>query len=522
MESTKDLEISGHLYNFTSFTTMVARRYGKRLPRNGANSATMMTMQDAIDDCKTCEERVEWTEAWIRYHKSWNTLVPEHTEFECKRVGAEPPHDWAGMPPLEPQDDWRAAARRMSIKFAMFDIRDSPGNGGYDPDTCMAKLHVDKCMNAHNTFINAAKQYLAGLPIEGEERESSDAVPLHLIRASDMISVDMDAFEAATREYAKQSLHYGHGTEVSYDFQGLQRWVLETVVGPRPKIEAMIKLFPFAGEGLEMKDVIGGVEQVEMAQELKDSVITMDLTTLKDQQAGFDRLLECIDFIDTMGAADGDALFGDYCEEALKLNEEEIGDFGVSSSSVRTAVRLKHLKSLHALLQDHLVDPVAGLSQWYCVPLSEIQEVVLRQTAIDVEDLSKGGAHGNLALLLSAFKYILVQNLQDYKEPMPPRSADEDGLCLNSQGMYFGYLDFAEPQGGFEEGTTMMDFDWYNELFPGEFNASTPSGLNTQHIKGAYQLLKRIQEERRVKSGSDQQEGGHSANVAMWEQRVGS
>merc|ERR1711939_600449 len=116
-----------------------------------------------------------------------------------------------------------------------------------------------------------------------------------------------------------------------------------------------------------------------MTQDLGDSVIENDLPTLQAQRSAFVRLQECMDFIDIMQASDGDQLFGLYCAETLRLSDAELLDFGVPSSSVRTALRLKHMKSLHKLLQDCLIDPVASVSAVYNVPLTEEQEARLTQ-----------------------------------------------------------------------------------------------------------------------------------------------
>jgi len=279
-------------------------------------------------------------------------------------------------------------------------------------------------------------------------------------------------------------------------------------------------MFPFAGEGLEVGNVIGGITQEEMTQDLKDSVLNNDLPTLQAQRATFSRLEECMDFIGIMGASDGDALFGQYCEETLRLSDAELLDFGVPSSSVRTALRLKHMRSLHKIVQDCLVDPVASVSAVYAVPLTEAQIERLTQSAMDVEDSSKGGANGNLTILIAACKWILLEQLQDYKEPMPPRSSDPDGtngICLNSEGMYYGYLDFAEVE---STGGTLMDFDWFNELFPGEYTGPGSDGLSTQHIKPVYQLLSRLEKEWRVSNAFV--DDSVSSKVNFWEEQIHS
>lgn len=245
MATYEDLHIARYLYSFLRMINLVAQRYGKRIPRNGeGRSATNMTFWDAIMEIEA--EQNTWQEAFREYHHAWNLLAPRHVEFECARVGAAPPHHWAGMPLLDDDehklDDWMGAARRHSIKFAMLDIRDSSGNKGSDPDSCMAKLHVDMCLQAHNEFIGAARDHLAkssALQANNSTNvqdvvDQSPALPLHMVRQMDMIEFSMDDFEAVTRQYADQSLEYGTGKEVQYNFASVQRWVLKNVAGNVP------------------------------------------------------------------------------------------------------------------------------------------------------------------------------------------------------------------------------------------------------------------------------------------------
>ena len=383
METHEDLHTAGLLYTFLRMINLVAQRYGQRIPRNGAGrSATNLTFWDAIIEVPS--EQADWEEAFRDYHRAWNFLAPHHVEFECARVGAPPPHNWAGMPLLDNDqhatDDWMGAAKRHSIKFAMVDIRDSDGNKGTDPDSCMAKLHVDMCINAHNEFINGARDYMAqvaALQVNPNVNpqdvvDESPALPLNMVRQMNMIKFSMDDFEAATRQYADQSLAYGKGKEVEYNFAAVQRWVLDNVAGNVPKIEAMLRMFPFAGEGQGIRDIIGGIQQEEMATELAEMIASEELNTLTLQRLALTRLEETIGFLDRMSAEDPEMIFGKYCMDALLMDEDTMLDFGSPASNVRTAIRLKHLKSLYTLLRNLLIDPIAKISEPYTVPLTEV------------------------------------------------------------------------------------------------------------------------------------------------------
>jgi len=310
-----------------------------------------------------------------------------------------------------------------------------------------------------------------------------------------------------------------------------------------------MKLFPFAGEGVTIKAVIGNIKQEDMSPELADTIVQEDLTSLQMQKAAFTRLQECIDFLDILTASDGDTCFGTYCAEALNLNEEELADFGGSNGSVRTAVKLKHLRSLFLTLQDVLIDPVAQIAPPYQTPLSAGQEQRLRQAASDIEDPQKGGNVGNLKTLIKTYKKLLVDKHQEFVEPCPPRTGQSDAeammeaVPLYSNGMWCGYLEFAEIPGMLQEdGTTavtLLDMPWF-ENFPSQWldpaaagdqaemaqmmiddGYGEVNGLSTMHLKAAYQLLCRIEQENQVGTTKKKfHEKSVNAKANFWEEMM--
>jgi hypothetical protein len=469
--STDKLRIASHLYTFLRFQSLVYRRYAKKLSRKDAEQMTIMEAIEAIP-----EERDEWIEAFKAYHQSWNELAIEHTEFECQRVGGEPGHNWPGMcylkavvkeePQLAPDGpisaaakaDWESAARHRfcRIKFGVIDVRDSHGNGGYDPDSCMAKLHVDKCLNFHNEFIHVARDFVA----DGAQHESPE-LPVHLVREKDMIPAKdmMDDFERATREHATQSLEYGQGTMLAYDYEGIQDWVLQHIVGNVPVIETNLAVFSFAGETYERKTVIGGVKQEELSADIAEAVTSRDLDSLQMLQRASARLEECMDLMDIITAQNGDESFGEYCQRALGFTEDDMADFGPASGACRTAVRLKHLQSLRDIIGDLLIDPVGTLDERYSTALTAELETALRAFA------SKVGA-ANLKIFMNVVKDFLIDNFQEFRQPYPGGTA----LAM--------FLDWSATP----DGDCLNEFEWYNDNFPTD-------DLLLDHLKGVWNTL---------------------------------
>lgn len=77
-----------------------------------------------------------------------------------------------------------------------------------------------------------------------------------------MIEFDMADFEAAVRTRATQSLKYGQGAHVAYDFDGIENWVYDNVVGNIPVVDPTMMLFGWAGEDDTEKAFVGGIKQV--------------------------------------------------------------------------------------------------------------------------------------------------------------------------------------------------------------------------------------------------------------------
>merc|ERR1719327_465462 len=116
----------------------------------------------------------------------------------------------------------------------------------------MLKLLVDQCLQIHNDrFVERAHDLLA---VTG--RDHSQPQPITLVSEVDMIKFNMLDFEAAVRHHAAQSLKYGQGENVSYDYDEIQKWVLEKVVGNIPRIETVMADFPWIGEGYTSKAVL--------------------------------------------------------------------------------------------------------------------------------------------------------------------------------------------------------------------------------------------------------------------------
>ena len=72
--------------------------------------------------------------------------------------------------------------------------------------------------------------------------------------------------QAVLRRKAKQSLAFGQGSKMSFDFDALEGWVLQHVLGSHTQITALTRSFRFAGEKFDQWGPIGGIEQLDTSK----------------------------------------------------------------------------------------------------------------------------------------------------------------------------------------------------------------------------------------------------------------
>jgi hypothetical protein len=467
-----DLKMAGDLYALLHMSHLVYRRYAGTLTRVSAENVSFMDAIEAVP-----AEREEWAEAFELFRRAYNKWAPEVKAFQCHPLGVpskENPNLWMGMPYLKAndggvthtaqgsyttneEDGWATAAQAKSIKLAVINAFEEGAPAAYDPDSCMLKLLLEKMIESHNErLIQPARELLD--PDGALHR--NEVLPLGLVREVDMIKFTMHDFEATVRGNSTQSLKYGQGGHVTYDYAGIQDWIHEHVVGNVPLLQPLMDEFPWVGEGSTNMDFIGGIKQEGLPEEIAGAVSSKDLTALSAIQVALDRLDESIGFMDILGASDPNMLFDTYCREALRLNDEELLDFGGPSSALRTAVQLKHLSSLRGLLKDALTADsfLEKISPLYGEELSQAQQDRLT-------DFCQIAGSEAVGLATEAMAKCLKTQFKDFAEPMALSNEYTGPTVIGSGGNMAGALDFQDLPGS-DSGETLCDMDWWNDSFP--------------------------------------------------------
>lgn len=483
VSNTQELRMAGDLHALLRMHNLVFKRYARTLTRAAAEKISFMDAIEAVPS-----ERQEWAEAFEAYRRAWNTWAPDIIQFECHKKG----EDWTGMPYIKETggmnytgqgnytnndaDGWEGAARAKTIKLAVINGFDPGGPSSFDPDSCMLKLLVDKCLQIHNDrFIQRAHDLM---DIHGIDR--SPPQPLNLVSEADMIKFNMLDFEDAVRENATQSLKYGQGENVSYNYAAIQNWVLENVVGNVPTISVVAADFPWLGEGYSSKSVLGGITQEPLSEDLAGPIQYKDLTSITEQKVALDRLDECIGFMDILGAEDPNAGFAQYCVDALQVPASDMDDFGPPSSTIRNTLLLKHVVGVRELLYNLCeggTSLLITISPIYGDELSSGNAEALRAVPGAI------GAEG-MEILMDAFENMLMKKFANFQEPVATKT--QGAVTILASSYMMAPLDFATPPPdslGGAKPKSLLEYDWYENF---------PSEIPVTQMKETYKFLKSL------------------------------
>jgi len=504
LSNNNNLQMAGDLFKLLRFSNMVHNRYAGTLTRAKCQSITIM---DAINEVEA--EREDWTQAFIEYREAWNKWCDKIIMFECVNlIGSGAANaTWTGMPYLKQKDDqatytsdgsyptaasmsdgWTGAAMRMNLGIAVYNsfVHDGPSAG--HPESCYLKLLINAMLAIHNNkFIIPAQAQLAGADV-GDNEQRRPPLDLHLVREVDMITFTMHDFEAVVRDNATQSLKYGQGGHITYDFNGIEHWVFETVVANVPEISTFGREFPFVGESLSSKEYVGGIKQEDIPEEFSAAILLKELPSLSLQQAARDRLDECIGFMDILGADSADKALSSYCQEALHMTDADLEAFGAPAGIFRTAVLVKHVASLRATLNTNIVGNEL-MTQCDPMYLEQLDEVEVET----VKDFVEICGQENLAILLECWLDYVSTNLMGFAQPVALEVNGEPSV-MNSGGDYAGLIELRQtsiPLDGKDKNDPdfnpsldymlMADFDWFVDNFP--------TDLPVAKIMYTYQLL---------------------------------
>jgi len=360
------------------------------------------------------------------------------------------------------------------------------GSSSLDPDSVMLDLLLRNAIEPHNDFVEGALRVLNN--VQNGMTFTTDKMPLRLVREEDCMHVDSHDFESVVRANATQSLKYGQGADVKYDFAQVEQWVVENVLKNAPMFDDRLltgiplsdekkanvdAYFKYIGEGYTRKSVIGGIEQEEIPNEVAGAIIYKELGSLNAVQTAKDRLEECMGYLDSIGSAaaqEPNMTLDTFCATVLHLVDDQLSDFGSAAATFRTAVCLKHLDSLMDQLDRRVKvgdDVMETVNPIYRVALPEDTKEEL-EAAYDTMGLE------NLKLLHQGYESMIADQFINFAENL-----DAEATTFNSGGMFCGVLEITAIEEGY-----FSDMPWFTDNFPEE--------ICIQHLEDCFKLLKAV------------------------------
>ena len=453
LSSERELRVVRHIFDIYRFQELVFKTYSRRIGRQEAQETTVAQAIDAIKDSNV---QKEWRTAFKAFIQAWNAVAPHVKRFECdenyRLPRLEGDFDRVMLPQRPIHTDME-----LPIDLAM------PNRSREEYVNSIAPVALLQwSTRLHNGFVEGARTSMITELQMGAEAtrvrkvtqdqaakvmQQGAPVPTHMLRRSDCISYDFDKFVAFVCSQTSQSLEYGRGGEMAFNWAAIQQWIIDHVLGGVPTLQDGIRSFEFRGEGMGLMNQVGNVPQTSLDPKLI-AVVMAEQQTLQKIQRLQERLREVMGFLRSTGG-NPNTLVSTYAAGVLQLTDTEMADLQASDGSagaVMGMVKLQHLAALDTALSRELRDPLESVSSQYCDALPSDQAALIKRSAADM-------GPQNAELMVKAWLQMIEQYCTDYQEPYPPTSNLKETLA------WMPTVDSDE---------VLIELEWFESLFPEE------------------------------------------------------
>jgi hypothetical protein len=235
-----------------------------------------------------------------------------------------------------------------------------------DPVAMYAFLLVNHCIGLHNTVIDDLQNSMLG----GNRAHTLPSLTHSQVHARDMLDFRPDLWQAELSRAAWQSLEYGRGKMIGFDYKRLCEWVYTHLLGARSQVSGLVESFKFAGEPVDLTGALAGIEQVDIDVEVSTAIFT-EFKSMGEVRQCLDRVKQCRGFLQMVQALE-DCPLGQFAEVTLGLSSEEMKHLGEPVGAVRSSVMLSNLRDLEAKLTERLLpDVLDDLHEMYLISIPE-------------------------------------------------------------------------------------------------------------------------------------------------------
>ncbi len=242
--------LARHLPALVRFMQLVKRKLARRLSRKDATSLSLADF--VVQFCsESGHEAVESQAMLDKFIEAWNAVRVHVTRFECEQIT---------MPELTPD---------QSVLFAALEKRDTGA---------LLAAALDLLVNLHNAFIDDAVQLASANGVRalrmfvlGDGRCGIEEI--NVVQASSDHLISFDECNAIPTAYCCLDPRYGHGRELSIDWERVQMF-FAAVTMPSAKRLCMElpSAFPFANEAFQENATLLEDLRVHFGQPLSEEL----------------------------------------------------------------------------------------------------------------------------------------------------------------------------------------------------------------------------------------------------------
>lgn len=369
-----ELRVLHHVYHIYRWQTLVYNKFNRRINRVDARQLTVKEVINSLPQ----EQRPEWREAWRLHVSAWNAIQPFIKNYECHAHVLPKLHgafegvvrdaneitDDLDVPidlsmPNSSNDEWVNSIQPVVLQQWAIRITNALVEG------CRKALITRAELAGQGGTVTLHRTLSTSTGTAGRIMQQAAPRPIFMLRQSDFVHYDQEALESFLRANAGQSLAYGEGMKLLWDWIAIENWIVENVIEGIPLLQEGMRIFEFQGEVEDARgaNVVGNIEQVELQESVR-ALIMQQQSSLQKMRRLQERLQECIGFARSTGG-DGDELVGTYVQRTLQLDEKEMQDLHAgdgTAGAVLSSVRLKHLLSLEKMLTRRMLIEVSGPS----------------------------------------------------------------------------------------------------------------------------------------------------------------
>jgi len=269
-------------------------RFDRRIDRKFARNTTIGDVLNAL----SVEERRRWENVFESFKKAWNTGLKHVDRYTCLEIPA------------------MFKDIQMSEKTPLcFSLADEGDEG-----VCMLAL-VQFMVDSHNKFL----QKLSQIGVIGSSHyrvPTSLLIPQHIISYSTQYQLI-----PLLQIHAILNLDYGTGGDITYNFENIEQYLIDTILSGKPYIDLHMKKFNFANETRKtgaLSNLKFRIPQIELPIDIKARIL-QELSTPQSLRNCLQILEICIGFILASGGSvlqqvPGKVYLVEYIKNTLLLN----------------------------------------------------------------------------------------------------------------------------------------------------------------------------------------------------------